>query len=243
MVFAGSNHEIIGLGLLHYQPHALHIIFGIAPVAVGVEVAEVELILQSVGNASCCNSDFSSHESLAASLAFVVEENTIHGIHSIAFAIVFRNPESIELCAGVWAARIERSTLVLRYFLNLSIKLGGACLIYFRNFFALQYSHGFEKSQSAHSIGIGSVFGHIKRNFHVALSGKIIYFVGLNFLDYSNQRAGVGHIAVMEIDEAFPLHVAHPFIEIKMLNAPCVERAASANDAMHFVALFEQKFG
>ena len=33
MVLTSGYHEVLWLGLLHYQPHALHIVLGVAPVA------------------------------------------------------------------------------------------------------------------------------------------------------------------------------------------------------------------
>ena len=99
MIFAGGNHEIIRLGLLHDEPHTLHIVFGIAPVAVGIEVAEIELVLQAIYDASHCYCDFSGYESLTATLTLVIEENAIHSIHSVALAIVLRNPEAVDFSA------------------------------------------------------------------------------------------------------------------------------------------------
>ena len=77
----------------------------------------------------------------------------------------------------------------------------------------------------------------------MALGGEVVDFVGLHFLDDANERAGVGHVAVVEIHETLLLHVAHPLIEIKVLDATGVERTAASNDAMHFISFFEEKLG
>ena len=39
VILAGSHHKVIGLVLLQNEPHALHIVACIAPVATGIEVA------------------------------------------------------------------------------------------------------------------------------------------------------------------------------------------------------------
>ena len=73
---AGGDHEVLRLVVLENEPHTLHIVLGITPVAEGVEVAEVEAILLVLGYAGCCEGDLSCHEGLATTLALVVEEDT-----------------------------------------------------------------------------------------------------------------------------------------------------------------------
>ena len=47
----------------------------------------------------------------------------------------------------------------------------------------------------------------------------------------------------MKLDEALALHVAHPFVKVKVFNAACVEAAAAAYDAMNLVTLVEKQLG
>ena len=47
MGFAGGDDVIVGLVLLQHQPHRLDVVAGEAPVALGVEVAEEQLVLQA----------------------------------------------------------------------------------------------------------------------------------------------------------------------------------------------------
>ena len=214
VVLSGGYYKVVVLGLLHDEPHALHIVFCVAPVAVGVEVAEVELVLKPVDDACGGNCDFACHESFATALALMVEENAVDGKHTIALAVVLRNPEAVDFGAGIGAAWIKRSILVLGHFLHFPIKLRCACLIHLGCLFAVQNAHSLKQSQCAHSIGFGSVFGHVEGDFHMALCGKIIYFVGLDLLDYTDKRTGVGHITIVKVDEAFLLHVAHPLVKV-----------------------------
>ena len=46
----------------------------------------------------------------------------------------------------------------------------------------------------------------------------------------------------MQVDEPAALHVAHPFVEIKVLDATGVERRTAADYAVHVVSLIKQKF-
>ena len=41
---AGADHVVVGLVLLEHQPHGLDVVAGEAPVALGVEVAEAQLV-------------------------------------------------------------------------------------------------------------------------------------------------------------------------------------------------------
>ena len=46
MALAGGEHIIVGLVLLQDQPHPLHKVARMSPVAPGIEIAEEELLLQ-----------------------------------------------------------------------------------------------------------------------------------------------------------------------------------------------------
>ena len=44
MHLAGRDDEVVGLGLLEHQPHRLDVLRRVAPVSLGVEIAEVQMI-------------------------------------------------------------------------------------------------------------------------------------------------------------------------------------------------------
>ena len=97
VVLAGSNHKVVGLGLLQDKPHTLHIVFGIAPVAQRIEVAKVKLVLVSLGDTAGSKRDLAGDEILTTALALMVEENAIAAIHAVGFAVVLHDPEAVEL--------------------------------------------------------------------------------------------------------------------------------------------------
>ena len=77
----------------------------------------------------------------------------------------------------------------------------------------------------------------------MALSREVVDFVGLGLLDDADERTAVGHVAIVQVDESALLHIAHPLVEVEMLDAPGVETAASAQDAVHLIALVQQELG
>ncbi len=123
VILARSNHEVIGLRLLQDEPHALHVVLGVTPVAQGVEVAQIELVLITLGNAAGGKRDLARHEVLATALALVVEENAVAAVHAVRLTVVLHDPEAVELGHAVGRAGIERSGLALRHFLYLTEEL------------------------------------------------------------------------------------------------------------------------
>ena len=97
VVLARGDDEVLGLLLLEDEPHTFHIVLGIAPVAEGVEVAEVELVLVALLDAGGGQRDLACDEGLAPTLTLVVEEDAIDGEHAIALTVVLYDPEAILL--------------------------------------------------------------------------------------------------------------------------------------------------
>ncbi len=77
MGLAGGEHVIIRLVLLQNQPHALYIIAGITPIALGVEIADIEGLLQPVMDRRHRPGDLAGDEGFAAGGAFKIEENAV----------------------------------------------------------------------------------------------------------------------------------------------------------------------
>ena len=100
-----------------------------APVALGVEIAEIELVLEAEMDRRDGARDLAGDEGLGPRRAFVVEEDAVRGMHAIGFAVIDRDPIGIELGRGIGRARIERRLLVLRHRLDLAVKLRGRGLI------------------------------------------------------------------------------------------------------------------
>ena len=168
-----------------------------------------------MGDTSRRHGDFAGDKRLAAPLALVVEEDAVHAVHAVALAVVFHNPEGIELGHGVGAARIEGSALALGHLLHLAEELAGAGLVDLGRLFAASDAHGFDQPQGAHGVGLGGVFRHlVERHLHMALCRQVVDFIGLHGGDDANEAARVAHVAVMQVDESAAAHVAHPLVEV-----------------------------
>lgn len=83
MIFAGRQHVIARRRLLQHQPHALDIIARMAPVAPGVEIAEIELGLLLQFDRGHGAADLARDEGLAARRPFVVEQDAVRSVHAV----------------------------------------------------------------------------------------------------------------------------------------------------------------
>ena len=108
-----GDDEVLGGVVLQHKPHALDIVTGIAPVAQGTEVPEVELVLLASGDTSSGEGDLAGDKGLATALTLVVKEDAVDGKHTVALAVVLRDPEAVELSYSIGGARIERRRLTL----------------------------------------------------------------------------------------------------------------------------------
>src|SRR5882757_2754814 len=125
----GRQHEIVGLIDLQYPVHAFDIVLGMAPVALGFEIAKKDRFLEPGLDAGDAARDLARHESLAADRAFMVEQNAVGGEHAIGLAVVHRDPVAVQLGDAIGRARIERRGFLLRDFLNQTVQLRSGCLI------------------------------------------------------------------------------------------------------------------
>ena len=78
-----------------------------APVALGIEIAEIKPILHTELDACHGARDLARHEGLAADRAFVIEENAVRGMDAIGLAIIHGDPIGIELRRRIGRARLE----------------------------------------------------------------------------------------------------------------------------------------
>ena len=242
VALARGDDVVVGLVLLQDEPHALHIVARVTPVTQGIEVTQVEFVLQAVGDACGGNGNLACDEGLAAALALMIEQDAVGAEHAVTLAVVLHDPERVQFCATVGAAGIERCGLALGHLLHLAVEFAGTCLIDARHVLAAGDAHGLDKAQRAHSVGLGRVFRHVKRHLHVALCRQVVNLVGLGLLDDADERTAVGHVAVVQVDEALLFHVAHPLVKVQVLDAARVETAAAADDAVHLIAFLQQEF-
>ena len=73
MRLSGRQNVVVRLVLLHHQPHAFDIVASVSPIAFGVQVAKIKLILQPYFDRRDGSRNFTGDERFAASRAFMVE--------------------------------------------------------------------------------------------------------------------------------------------------------------------------
>ena len=153
----------------------------------------------------------------------MIEKDTVYGKHSITFAVVFGNPETILFGYSVRATGIERRCFRLRNFLYFSVEFRSRCLINLCFFLHAQDADSFQHTECTNGVRFSCVFRYIKRYLYMTLCGKIIDFIRLHLLNDSNERTAIRHIAIMQVNSTFLFHVAHPFVEVQVFDTSCIE--------------------
>jgi len=107
--------DIVARGvLLQDQPHRFDVFGGESPVALGVEISEVEELLLARFDAGEGGGDFPGDERLSVAGRFVVEENPVTGEEIVTFAVVAGHPVGISLGGGVGAVGMKGRGFALR---------------------------------------------------------------------------------------------------------------------------------
>ncbi len=198
MLLAGGDDVVLRLLLLEHEPLHLDVVAGVAPVALGVEVAEVEILLQADLDAGEAAGDLAGDEGLAAQGRLVIEEDAVAGVDAVGLAIVDADPVGVHLGDGVGRARVEGRGLLLRNLLDQAVELRGAGLVELRLLFEAEDADRFEQAQRAERVGVGGVLGLLEGDLDVGLRAEVVDLVGLDLLDDVDERRGVGEVAVVE---------------------------------------------
>ena len=233
VLYAGCDHEVFGLIVLQNEPHAFHVVLGVAPVAEAVEVAEVQAILLALGNAGCGERNLAGHEGFATAFGFMVKEDAGAAEHVVGFAVFLDDPEAVKLSDCVRAVRVERGILVLRDFFDLAVEFACRSLINTAGLFEVVGTHSFKHSEDACSINVGSEFRRVERDLHMALGREVIDFSRLDLAHNLHEAHGVAHVGVVQVE-------IRPAFEVG--DAFTVVHRRAANDAVDFIALGEEKF-
>ena len=77
MFDARCQNLIIANLVLQNPPHAFDVIAGMAPVAFGIDVTKIKLVLQALADGGNGTGNFTGHKSFAADRAFVIEQNAV----------------------------------------------------------------------------------------------------------------------------------------------------------------------
>ena len=238
VLLAGGDDEVLRLVLLEHHPLHLDVVAGVAPVALGVDVAEEERLLQADLDAGEAAGDLAGDEGLAAQGALVVEEDSVAGEDAVGLTVVDADPEGVHLGDGVGRARVERGCLALRDLLDEAVELRRGGLIELGLLFEAEDADGFEEAKGAHGVGVGGVLGLLEGDLDVRLRAEVIDLVGLDLLHDVDERRGVGQVAIVQ--DELGVRVVRIFIQV--INTRGIEQGGPPLDAMDFVAFFKEQF-
>ena len=233
---AGADHEVVGALLLQHLPLADDVVGREAPVALGVEVAQVQRALAAGEDRGERAGDLARDEGLAAAGRLVVEEDAVAAEEAVALAVVHRDPVGVDLGGGVRAARVEARQLVLRRRRGAE-HLGGGGLVEAR--LDPGEADRLEQARGAQAGDVPGVLRLVEADRDVALRGEVVDLVGAQLPDQVGQAAGVGQVAEVHVQAPLVLVL----VEVEVVDAVGVEGAGAALDAVDLVALGEQELG
>ena len=214
MLHACGDDEVFRGVVLEDEPHAFYIVLGIAPVAEGIEVAEIEAVLFALGDTGSCKGDLAGDEGLASAFGLMIEEDAGAAEHIVGLTVFLDYPIAIELGNGIGRVWMEGGVLVLRHFFYLAIELGGRCLIDSAGLLQMVGAHSLKDTEHAHCIYIGRELRRIEAYLHMRLCGKVIDLGGLHFAYEFDERHGVAHIGIVEVEMWGAFQMCDAFAEI-----------------------------
>jgi len=77
VLFPRGNDKIFGKVLLEHEPLHFYVVFGVAPVAFGIQIAKKEALLEIEVDAGQCPGDLAGDKGFAAQGRLMVEEDAI----------------------------------------------------------------------------------------------------------------------------------------------------------------------
>ena len=234
VLHARGDDVVLGLARLEDEPHTLDVVLGVAPVAEGVQVAEVEFVLQALGDAGGGEGDLTGDEGLATALALVVEEDAVAAEHAVGVAVLLDDPEAVLLGDGVGTEGMEGGVLVLGYFLDLAVELGGGGLVDLAAIGEAHLADGLDDAEDADGIDIGGELGGVEADLHVALGGEVVDLRGAHVGDDADNGHGVAEVGVVEVEVGAALKVG---------DALAVIDGGAADNAVDVIAFVEEEFG
>ncbi|MNL28762.1 hypothetical protein D3C87_1504210 [compost metagenome] len=96
-LLAGSDHEIFSGILLQHHPLHTHVIFGVAPVAQRIHIAQMQAAFETLSDIGDSAGDLAGDKGFTTAWRFMVKQNAVTGIHAIGFAVVHGDPVGIHL--------------------------------------------------------------------------------------------------------------------------------------------------
>jgi len=233
----GGDDEVLGLVLLEHPPHAIDVVARVAPVALGVHVAEVEALLLATFDVRHREGDLTGHEGLTAAGGLVVEQDAVAREHVVRLAVVHHGPVRHHLGHRVRRAGVEWGVLILGDSLDLTVELRGGRLVEAAALLLTGEADRLEEVEGTDAVDFRGVYGHLERHLHVGLRGEIVALGGVDVADDGDERVEVGEVTIVEVEV---LVVGVSFFH-DVLEAGVVVGRGAALDAVDDVALGEEE--
>mmetsp|Transcript_38467 Transcript_38467/g.95521 ORF Transcript_38467/g.95521 Transcript_38467/m.95521 type:complete len:224 (+) Transcript_38467:302-973(+) len=193
-----GNHKVLCHRVLQHFPHALYIVARVAPVPLGVHVAQVQTLLLSRLDVGHGKGNFARHERLAAAGRLVVKQDAVARKHVVRLTVVHHCPVCHQFSHRVGRAGIERSLLILWDGLHFAIELGGGRLVELGGLGLAREANGLKDVQRSHAVHLGGVHWHLEGHLDVRLCGEVVHFGGPHVADDGNEGVEVGKVAVVQ---------------------------------------------
>mmetsp|Transcript_8555 Transcript_8555/g.17855 ORF Transcript_8555/g.17855 Transcript_8555/m.17855 type:complete len:212 (-) Transcript_8555:116-751(-) len=208
-----------------------------SPIALRIEVSEVEGFAEPKNDFGNLRRDLSRHKGSPTARRFVVEKNTVREVHSVGLAVVHQDPECVLFRHGVWRTRIKGCRLGLRDLLDLSVELTGGGLVKPYSFFHAGGSNGIQKSEDTDTVGIGGILGHVEGHLDVAHGSEVVDFLWLNLGKNGNKVSGITEVTVVQVQ----FYSGLVTVLVEVIDAPGIETRRTTDDTVYYVSLFEQE--
>src|SRR5690606_10469110 len=130
---------------------------------------QLQVVLLAMGDARGGPGNLAGNEGFAAAWALMVEQDPVAGVNAIRFTVIYDDPESIQLCYPIRAARVKWSLLRLWHLLHQTVELGCRGLVKASLVLQAHFLDCIEEAKRADSVHLGSVFRHLERDLYMAL--------------------------------------------------------------------------
>ena len=231
MCFTSSQDIVIRFVHLKHHPHALDVIACMAPITLGINVTQIQGLVNAFVDTGDTGRNLTGHKGTATTRRLVIEENTVGQVHAVGLSVIDKDPESILLGDGVRRTWVEGSSLGLWNLRDLSVKFRGGSLVEANILFETSSTNGIEHAQDTDTITVSSVLWHIERYLDVGHGTKI---VDLSWLDVGNDGDQVGCVAQISIVKK-DLDSSFVTVSVNVIDTTSVEARRTADNTVNLL--------
>jgi hypothetical protein len=229
MALSRRDDVVVGLVLLHHQPHRAHVVARIAPVACRIEITQQELVFETECDRRSPVRDLPRQELQGAARGLVVVEDAGARVEPVSVAVRARAEVRIRLRDSVRRHRRERRLLRLRRFGRVAEDLRRRRLV--EADARVDDPDRLEQGGRADGGELGGLHRLLPRRGHERGCREVVDLDRARRAKRLGERRLVEEIGLVELD---------PFLDgVEVLVARCT----GPDEARHLIALLEQELG